>query len=156
MSIGQMIIDSEIESMQSSDSVRRVFCEEKITPTYVLITEKENHDNVELYVAYIAESAENVNVITNYRDRIIAISYAKGGKNIRIPSDACEYLSFDEREWYILYDRRNNKYVAVKSIQNLPPENILQLNQRNWCDGIQEAIMDTSSPVILQQYQEKE
>lgn len=153
MSIGQMIIDSEIESMQFDDSIRRAYCAEKITPAYVLITEKEQNDNFELYVAYIAESGEEVDVVAKYQNRIIAICYAKGEKNIQIPSDSCEHLSFDEREWYILFDTKNDKYVAVKSVLNIPPENILQLNQRNWNDGIQEALVDTSVPLVLQQEQ---
>ncbi len=153
MSIGQMIIDSEIESMQLDDSIRRVYCAGKITPAYVIITEKERHDNIELYVASIAESGEEVDVIEKYQNRFIAICYVDGGRNMRIPSDSCEYLYFDEREWYILFDTKNDKYVAVKSVLNIPPENILQLNQRLWNDGIQEARMDTSVPLILQQEQ---
>ena len=153
MSIGQMIIDSEIKSMQLDDSIRRAYCAEKITPAYVLITEKERHDNIELYVAFITESGEDVDAIAKYRNRIIAICYAEGEKSIQIPSDLCEHLSFDEREWYILFDTKNDKYVAVKSVLNIPPENILQLHQRNWADGIQEALMDTSVPLILQQKQ---
>lgn len=153
MSIGKMIIDTEIKTMQLDDSIRRVYCAERITPTYVLITEMERPDNIELYVASIAEAGENVDVIAKYRNRIIAISYIEGEKNIRIPSDSCEYLSHDEREWYILFDTKTDKYVAVKSVLNIPPENILQLHQRNRADEIQEAQMDTSVPLMLQQEQ---
>ena len=111
------------------------------------------HQIDDLDVAFITESGEDVDAIAKYRNRIIAICYAEGEKSIQIPSDLCEYLSFDEREWYILFDTKNDKYVAVKSVLNIPPENILQLHQRNWADGIQEALMDTSVPLIIQQKQ---
>lgn len=146
MGIGQMIIDSEQESMQSDDSMRRAYCQGEITPYYVLITEKEKHDRCELYVAYISEIGEVVDAAREYKGRTIAIRYDKGEKKIRIPSDSCDLLSNDEREWFILYNTKNNQYVAVKSILNAPPETILQLNQREWREVIMEAIIDTSVP----------
>lgn len=151
MRIGQMIIDSELESMELDDSIRREYCAGEVTPAYVLITEEEKYDGLELYVAYIDESGEDVDIVTRYKDRLIALCYAKGGKRVQIPSDSCEYLSFDEREWYILYDTRNNQYVAVKSMLNIPPENILQINQRKWRKEIQNALIDTMTSIILPQ-----
>ncbi len=147
MGIGQMIIDSELESMQSDDSIRRTYCQGEITPYYVLITEDEKHDGYELYVAYISESGEVVDAAREYKGRTVAIRYDKGEKKIRIPSDSCGLLSNDEREWFILYNIRSSQYVAVKSILNVPPENILQLNHREWREGIMEAIIDTSVPL---------
>jgi len=150
INIGKMIINSEIESMQYEDSIRRTHCEGEITPTYVLITEKEQNDEEVFYCAYISEYGEDVDVIAHHKDRLIAICYAQGKRAIRIPSDSCMFLSFDEREWFILYNTRNNNYVAVRSTQNVPPENIRQLNQRNWSTKIQEAMIDTTVPIILQ------
>lgn len=146
-----MIIDSEIESMESGDSIRRGYCAGEVTPAYVLITEKEKSDRLELFVAYINESGEDVDIVSRYKDRLIALRYAKGEKSIQIPSDSCKYLSFDEREWYILYDTRNDQYVAVKSTLNIPPGNILQINQRKWGKGIQNALIDTTTSIILPQ-----
>lgn len=151
INIGRMIINSEIESMQYDDSIRKAHCEGEITPAYVLITERNRYDGLELYSAFISEYGENVDVTAGYKNRIIAICYAKGDRTIKIPSDSCGYMSFDEREWYILYDTKTNKYVAVRSILNISPENILQLNQRNWDDEIQVATLDTSVPVFIQQ-----
>lgn len=149
INIGRMIVNSELESMQYDDSIRRTHCDGEITPTYVLITEKEEHNGVELYNAFISDYGENVDVTAYYKNRIIAICYAKGKRSIKIPSDSCEFFSFDEREWFILYNTWNNNYVAVKSTQNVPPENIWQLNQRNWSAEIQEAMLDTTVPLIL-------
>ena len=148
---GQMIIDSEIESMQLDDSIRRTHCEGMVIPTYVLIKEVKEFDGLELFIAYISETGEDVDMITKYKGRIIAICYAEGKRDVQIPADSCGYLSFDEREWFMLYDMRHNRFVAVKSEWNLPPENILQLNQRNWSMEIQEAMLDTTVPCILPQ-----
>lgn len=146
MGIGRMIVDSELECMQSDDSIRQAYCQGEITPFYVLITEKGKHDGHELYVAFISEFGEEVDATQKYKGRTVAIRYDKGKKKIRIPADSCGLFSHDEREWFILYNTRNNQYVAVRSILNAPPEYILQLNQREWREDIVEAILDTSRP----------
>lgn len=148
--IGQMIVDSERNTLQMYDSQQSTVCPSKDTPCYVLIERERNKylcNNYELFCAHIQNEPEIVNFSQEYNGRSIAIRYTDDG-NIYLNADqnqlnACDVFFSDERDWYILYDTKKDIYVAVESL-NMPVETILQINQMQWNEKITMAIEDTS------------
>ena len=141
--IGQMIVDDNLETLQQYDMQRLECCNVELTPYYVMIEKIKEFDSLELYSVWLTEMGNSVDVVQNYKGRKIAISYNDKKKSIHIPSDTCGIIITDERDWRILYDTKNDRYVAVETT-GFPDEKILQLNRRDWNDRIMIAIDDTS------------